>query len=158
KGNAPPRMELCFDTLLTSAGDEPDSMYGLVAETVDVSADGNVFTFHLRREARFHDGSPLTAEDVAFSLMLLRDKGHPNIAELITALVKAEAKDAETAVVTLSGKQNRNTILTIGGLPILSKAYYAKRDFEASTLEPPLGSGAYKVGNVNAGRFIEYQR
>jgi microcin C transport system substrate-binding protein len=158
KGNAPPRMELCFDSLMTAAGDEPDAMYGLVAETVDVSADANVFTFHLRPAARFHDGSPLTAEDVAFSLMLLREKGHPNIAELIREMVKAEAKDAQTAVITLSGKQNRNTILTIAGLPIFSKAYYASHDFEASTLDPPLSSGAYKVGNVSPGRFIEYQR
>ena len=158
KGNAPPRMELCFDSLLTAAGDEPDAMYGLLAETLDVSDDANVFTFHLRPKARFHDGSPLTAEDVAFSLMLLKDKGHPDISELIVEMVKAEAKDARTAIVTLSGKQNRNTILTIAGLPIFSKAYYAARDFEASTLDPPLGSGPYKVGAVSAGRFIEYQR
>jgi microcin C transport system substrate-binding protein len=158
KGDAPPRMELTFDTLLAGASDEPDSMYGLVAETIDVSDDGDVITFHLRPEARFHDGSPLTAEDVAYSLMLLKEKGHPNISELIREMVKAESKDAQTAVVTLSGKQNRYTILTIAGLPIFSKAYYTAHDFEAATLDPPLGSGGYKVGTVNAGRFIEYER
>ena len=67
RGDAPPRMELIFDTLMTRATDEPDAMYGLLAESVGVSEDSNVFTFHLRPEARFHDGSPLTAEDVAFS-------------------------------------------------------------------------------------------
>ena len=82
KGDAPPRLELIFDTLMAAAGDEPDAIYGLVAETVDVSDDGNVFTFHLRPEARFHDGSPVTAEDVAFSLMLLKEKGHPNISQV----------------------------------------------------------------------------
>jgi microcin C transport system substrate-binding protein len=158
KGDAPPRMELIFDTLMASAGDEPDSIYGLIAETVDVSEDGNVFTFHLRPAARFHDGSPLTAEDVAFSLMLLKEKGHPNISQVIREMVKAEAKDPQTAVVTLSGKQNRYTILTVAAQPIFSKAYYTARDFEASTLEPPLGSGGYKVGAVSAGRSIEYQR
>jgi microcin C transport system substrate-binding protein len=158
KGDSPPRMELVFDTLLASAGDEPDAMYGLLAETIDVSPDGNVFTFHLRREARFHDGSPLTAEDVAFSLTILKEKGHPNIAELIREMVKAEARDAATAVVTLSGRQNRYTILTIGALPVFSKAFYTANDFEAATLDPPLGSGAYKVGTVNAGRFIEFVR
>jgi microcin C transport system substrate-binding protein len=158
KGDSPPRIELVFDTLMAGAGDEPDAIYGLLAEMVDVSDDGNVFTFHLRPEARFHDGSPLTAEDVAFSLMLLKEKGHPNISELIREMAKAEATDARTAVVTLSGKQNRYTILTIAALPIFSKAYYTAHDFEAATLDPPLGSSAYKVGTVNAGRFIEYER
>ena len=88
KGDAPPRMELCFDTLMTRAADEPDAMYGLLAETVDVSEDGNVFTFHLRPEARFHDGSPLTAEDVAFSFMLIKGTGHPN-------LVAGDPRDGE---------------------------------------------------------------
>src|ERR1700737_4778269 len=80
------------------------------------------------------DGSPLTAEDVAFSLMLLKQKGHPNISELIREMAKAEAMEARTAVVTLSGKQNRYTILTIAALPIFSKAYYTAHDFEAATL------------------------
>jgi microcin C transport system substrate-binding protein len=158
KGDSPPRMELLFDTLLASSGDEPDAMYGLLAETVDVSDDGNVYTFHLRPGPRFHDGSPLTAEDVAFSLMLLKAKGHPNISQVIVEMVKAEASDPKTVVVTLSGKQNRYTILTIAGLPVFSKAYYTARDFEASTLDPPLGSSVYKVGRVSAGRFIEFER
>ena len=88
-------------------------MYGLVAESVAVSEDGNVYTFTLRDGARFHDGSPLTADDVAFSLMLLKEKGHPNIAQVISPMVKAEAADPKTVVVTLSGKQDRATILTI---------------------------------------------
>ena len=158
RGDAPPRMELCFDALMVGAADEPDAMYGLVAETVDVSDDGNVFTFHLRPEARFHDGSPLTAEDVAFSLMLLKKDGHPNIAQVIREMVSAEASDPATLVVTLSGEQPRDTILTIAGLPIFSKAYYGANDFLAGTLQAPLSSGAYKVGRLSAGRFIEYER
>jgi microcin C transport system substrate-binding protein len=124
RGDAPPRMELCFDSLMAARLDEPDAMYGLVADTVDVSEDGNVFTFHLRPEARFHDGTPLTAEDVAFSLMLLKTDGHPNIAQVIREMVSAEAPMPDTVVVTLSGEQARDTILTIAGLPIFSKAYY----------------------------------
>jgi microcin C transport system substrate-binding protein len=143
---------------MASAEDEPDSIYGLLAETVDVSDDGNVYTFHLRSGPRFHDGSPLTAEDVAFSLMLLKNKGHPNIAELIREMTKAEASDQRTVVVTLSGKQNRNTILTIAGQPIFSKKFYTANPFDSSSLTPPLGSSAYKVGTVDAGRYIEYQR
>jgi microcin C transport system substrate-binding protein len=158
RGDAPPRMELCFDSLMVSASDEPDAMYGLVAETVDVSDDGNVFTFHLRPEARFHDGTPLTAEDVAFSMMLLKKDGHPNLSQVIRELVSAEAADAATVVVTLSGEQARDTILTVAGLPIFSRAYYTANDFLAATLSPPLASGAYKVGRLSAGRFIEYER
>jgi microcin C transport system substrate-binding protein len=158
RGDAPPRMELCFDTLMASAADEPDAMYGLVAETVDVSDDGNVFTFHLRPAARFHDGTPLTAEDVAFSLMLIKKDGHPNLAQVIREMVSAEARDGATLVVTLSGNQARDTILTVAGLPIFSKAYYTANDFLAGTLQAPLSSGAYKVGRLSAGRFIEYER
>ena len=158
RGDSPPRMELTFDTLMAAAEDEPNSYYGLVAETVDVSDDTNVFTFHLRDGPRFHDGSPLTAEDVAFSLMLLKEKGHPDISQVILPMVKAEAADKRTVVVTLNGKQTRQTIFTIAGLPIFSKAYYANRPFDSSSLDAPLGSGAYKVGTVSAGRFIEYER
>ena len=89
KGDAPPRMELCFDTLMVRALDEPDAVYGLVAESVEVSEDGNAYTFNLRPEARFHDESPLTAEDVAFSLATLKEKGHPSIRQVLRELDEA---------------------------------------------------------------------
>lgn len=158
KGNAPPRMEITFDTLMARALDEPDAAYGLVAESVDVSDDGSAFTFHLRPEARFNDGSNLTAEDVAFSLMTLKEKGHPNIAEPLTAMASATASDPGTVMVTLSADRNRNTILTIVDQPIFSKAYYATHSFDSSNLDVPVGSGAYKVGRFAAGRYIEYAR
>jgi microcin C transport system substrate-binding protein len=158
KGDSPPRMELCFDTLMASASDEADALYGLLAESVAISDDGNVYTFTLRDGPRFHDGTPLTAEDVAFSLMLLKAKGHPNIAQVIEEMVKAEASDQKTVVVTLSGRQNRYTILTVAGLPVFSKAYYTVHEFDSSTLDPPLGSGAYKVGALSAGRYIEFEQ
>ena len=158
RGDAPPRIGMTFDSLMASSQDEADALYGLVAESVDVSEDGSVYTFHLRPEARFHDGSPLTADDVAFSLLLLRDEGHPNLAEPMKPMTSAEAIDARTLALTLSEDRNRDTILTLASMPLFSKAYYADRTFDASTLEPPLGSGPYKVGNLAAGRFIEYER
>jgi len=79
KGDGAAGMSLIFDSLMTGSGDEPDSLYGLVARAVRVSADKNTYRFLLRKEARFHDGSPLTARDVAFSLNLLKSKGHPTI-------------------------------------------------------------------------------
>jgi microcin C transport system substrate-binding protein len=158
KGDAPPRITLTFDALMAGAQDEADAIYGLVAKTVDVSEDGSVYTFHLRPEARFHDGSPLTAEDVVFSLLTLKEQGHPNLAEPMKPMLSAEAVDAATVVLSLSEERNRDTILTLASAPIFSKAYYADREFDASTLEPPLASGPYKVGRFAAGRYIEYER
>jgi microcin C transport system substrate-binding protein len=158
KGDSPPRMEMLFDTLMARAVDEADAVYGLLAESVAVSEDRNVFTFSLRAQARFHDGSPVTADDVAFSMNLLKAKGHPNITQIIRELVEAKAIDTTTVELTLSGKQSRDLIFTLVSLPVFSKAYYATHDFEASTLEPPLGSGPYKVGSVDAGRTIRYAR
>ena len=158
KGDSPPRMELVFDALMTRAVDEPDAVYGLLAESVAVSEDRNVFTFTLRPEARFHDGSPVTAEDVVFSLTTLKEEGHPNITQIIREFVGAEALDSKTVQLTLSGQQSRDLIFTLVGLPVFSAAYYSTRDFQASTLEPPLGSGPYKVGRVSAGRSIVFER
>lgn len=158
KGDAPPRMELCFDTLMVRAFDEPDAMYGLVAESVEILDGGNTYVFHLRGEARFHDGSPLTAEDVAFSLMTLKEKGHPQIQQTIGELESAEALDPARVAVRFSGRHSRQLPLVVAALPILSKAYYTTYDFAQSTLTPPLSSGAYKVGKYEVGRYIEYHK
>jgi microcin C transport system substrate-binding protein len=159
KGDAPPRIELVFDTLMTRVYDEPDAIYGLVAESVDVSDDLLTWTFHLRRDAHFNDGSALTAEDAAFSLMLLRDKGHPSIAEPLAKMAAADAVGAQTLRVTLAPDHTRQTIFSVAGdCPIFSKAYYTAHAFDASSLAAPLGSGPYRIGNFAAGRFIEYER
>ncbi len=159
KGDAPPYVELLFDSLMTRALDEPDAVYGRLAESVSISDDGNVYTFTLRPDARFHDGTPVTADDVAFSLTLLKDQGHPNISQTIADLTSAEAIDATTVALTFSGRQTRQLPLFVASeLPILSKAYYTATAFDESTLEPPLGSGPYRIGAFEAGRYIEYER
>ncbi|MBO6891808.1 MAG: ABC transporter substrate-binding protein [Roseibium sp.] len=158
KGDAPPRMELCYDTLMVRAWDEPDAMYGLLAETVEISEDGNTYTFDLRPEARFHDGSKLTAEDVAFSLMLLKADGHPQISQNIQELKDAEVLEEYRVALHFSGKQTRQLPLVVAGLPILSKRYYTAYDFKQSTLTAPLSSGPYKVGDYAVGRYVEYNR
>lgn len=159
KGNAPQGLDLLFDTLMVRAFDEPDALYGLVAESVEISGDGNRLTFHLRDGAHFHDGTPLTAEDAAFSFMLLREKGHPLIAQNVKEMASAEAADARTLIVTLTGRQTRDLPLFIAGtLPIFSKAFYTEHDFADASLTPPLGSGPYKVGDFRAGRFVAYAR
>lgn len=158
KGDAPPRMEMCFDTLMVRALDEPDAIYGLVASGVEISADGNSYIFHLRPEARFHDGSKLTAEDVAFSLNLLKASGHPQISQSIQEFTEAKALDDARVEVVFSGKQTRQLPLIVAGLPIFSKRYYSAYDFTQSTLTPPLSSGPYKVGAHEVGRFVEFHR
>lgn len=158
KGDAPQGLELVFDTLMVRAWDEPDAMYGLVAERVAVAPDGNQVTFNLRGGAKFHDGTDLTAEDVAFSLALLKEKGHPLISQNMREVAGVEAPDARTVVVRFTGKQTRDLPLFIAQLPIFSKAYYATRPFDQTTLEPPLGSGPYRIGKFRAGRSITYER
>ncbi len=158
KGNGAMGAELTFDTLMTRSGDEPDAVYGLVAKTADVADDGNSIIFALRPEARFHDGSALTAEDVAFSLLLLKEQGHPLISLTIRELADAEALDAHTLKVTFTGNQTRDLALLIAGLPIFSKAYYTANEFDSTTLDAPLGSGPYRVKGFEQGRYVTYER
>jgi microcin C transport system substrate-binding protein len=158
KGDAAQGMELTFATLMARCGDEPDAMYGLAASKVRRSADGLTYRFFIRPEAKFHDGTPLTAHDVAFSLMILKAKGHPLITQLLRDFTGAKAADDGSVVATFAPNRARDVPLFVAGLPIFSRAYYATKPFEESTLDIPLGAGAYKVGRFEAGRFIEYQR
>lgn len=159
RGDSPPRMEICFDSLMASAYDEPDAVYCHVAETVTISEDGNRFTFKLRDIARFHDGSPITAADVKFSFETLKADGHPQIALPLAPLVEVVVDDERTTTLVFDGTQSAQAILSISAdYPIFSSAYYADRDFTASTLDAPLGSGPYKVGQVNAGSSVEFER
>src|ERR1700692_996750 len=158
KGEGAQGMDMTFVSLMARAGDEPDAMYGLAAKSVRISPDKLTYRFSMRPEARFHDGSNLTAHDVAFSLTALKEKGHPLIVVQLRALVKAEARDDATVVVTLAEKHARDVPLYVAGLPIFSKAYYATRPFDESGLDAPLGSGPYKVGKYEVNRYVEYER
>jgi microcin C transport system substrate-binding protein len=158
KGEGAQGMDLTFATLMARAGDEPDALYGLVAKSVQISSDKLVYRFTLRPEARFHDGTKLTAQDAAFSLTTLKTKGHPMIVQQMRDMVKAEAPDDATLVVTFAEKRARDVPLYVVSLPIFSMAYYATRPFDESTLDIPLGSGPYKVGKFEANRYIEYER
>jgi microcin C transport system substrate-binding protein len=158
KGEGVLGMDLTFATLMTRAGDEPDAMYGFAARSVSISDDGLTYRFTLRPEAKFHDGTVLTAHDVAFSLTTLKDKGHPIITQLLRDFAGAEAADDRTVVVRFAPKRARDVPLFVASLPIFSRAYYGKQPFDQSTLETPLGSGPYKVGKFEAGRYIEFER
>ena len=158
KGDGAAGVDALFDTLMAGSGDEPTTQYGLVARAVRVSADKLTYRFLLRPEARFHDGSRLTANDVAFSLNALKTKGHPIYRAILAELAGAEAETDDVCKVTFTPNRSRDLHLIIAGMSIFSRAWYTKNDFEAATLEPPLGSGPYKVSRFEQGRYVEYER
>jgi microcin C transport system substrate-binding protein len=158
KGEGAKGMELTFDTLMARANDEPDAMYGLAAKSVWISTDKLTYRFTMRPEARFHDGSKMTAHDVAFSLNTLKEKGHPLIVVQLRDMVKAEVLDDATVAVMFAPNRARDVPLYVASLPIFSKAYYATRPFEESTTDIPLGSGPYKVGKYEINRYVEFDR
>jgi microcin C transport system substrate-binding protein len=158
KGDAAQGLELLFDTLMVRAQDEADAMYGLVAESADVAADGMSVTFKLRSQAKFSDGTAVTADDVVNSFTLIKDKGHPALAMPLRDVVKAEALDAATVKYTFQGTLVRDLPITIAGLPVLSKAYYTAHPFEETSLKPPLGSGPYLLNAFNPGTYVAYKR
>jgi microcin C transport system substrate-binding protein len=158
RGDAAVGLLVIYDSLMVRALDEPDAMYGLVARDVSVSADGLVFTFALRPEARFHDGTPLTAADVEFTLTNLKTKGHALIRQGLREMAEARATGDHTLEVRFTENATRSLPQFVAGLPIVSRADFDTRDFEDSGMDVPLGSGPYKVGRLSAGRFIEYDR
>ena len=158
KGDAPPRMELTFDTLMAAALDEPDAVYGLIAESVTLSKDRQTCLFKLRKEARFHDGSPIEAKDVVFTYETLKEKGHPQIRQILAALEAVKEISKSEVQMHFSAERGPNAILDAVTLPILSKDWFKERSFDATGLEPILGSGAYRVGKISAGQAIEYDR
>jgi microcin C transport system substrate-binding protein len=158
KGDAAQGMELTFAALMVRSGDEADAMYGLAASSVGISDDELTYRFTLRSEAKFHDGTPLTAHDVVWSLTTLKEKGHPIITQQLRDFTGAEAADDRTVIVRFAEKRGRDVPLFVAALPIFSRTYYSKKPFDESTLDIPLGSGAYKVGRFQVGHFIEFER
>jgi len=158
KGDGVGGTELIFDSLMASHADEPLTAYGLLARSILISPDSLSYRFRLREEARFHDGTPLTAEDVAFSLEVIKAKGHSSYRLLLRELESVTVDDARTVTVKLTPRRSRDLHLLVGSLSIFSKAFWQNRDFEAAILEPILGSGAYRMGRFEQGRYMEYER
>ena len=157
KGDAAQGLSFLFDTLMTRAADEPDAVYGLVAETAEVADDAKSVTFNLRKEAKFSDGTPVTAEDIVFSFNTIKEKGHPAIALSLAQVDKAEVLDKHTVKFSFT-EPSRDMPLTVAtGIPVLSKAYYTANDFSKTTLTPPLGSGPYEIADHKQGRYVTYK-
>ncbi len=147
-----------FDTLMVGSADEPFSEYGLIAETIETPPDRSWVAFTLRPEARFHDGSPVTAADVIWTFETLKTRGHPFYRSYYAHVTRAEKVGERKVKFHFAPGDNRELPLIVGQMPVLSKAYWSKRDFEKTTLEPPLGSGAYAVESLEPGRSITYRR
>ena len=158
KGDPAQGLELVFDSLMAHAYDEPDAMYGLVAKTADIADDRKSVAFQLREEARFADGTPLTADDVCDTFRLLSTEGHERIRQQIRDIERCEVVDPHQVRYLFKGENTRDLPLIIAEQPVFSKAYYAKVDFTKLTLEPPIGSGPYKVGDLRQGQYISYIR
>ncbi|KAA0573949.1 ABC transporter substrate-binding protein [Azospirillum sp. B21] len=158
RGQAAAGSSLPFETLTTSNGDEAITEYGLLAETIQVADDRSWVAFTLRPEARFHDGKPVTVDDVIWSFDTLREKGHPVYRTYYADVTKAEKTAERTVKFSFRNGNNPELPVIMGQLPVLPKHAFADRDFATTTLEPLIGSGPYKVVDVQPGRAITYER
>ncbi len=159
KGNAAALSTIFYETLMEGTLDEPDSMYGLLAKSIEYPESRQWAIFNLRPEARFSDGSALTADDVVFSFNILIEKGLPVFQVTLADIETVEALDPHKVKFTFrDGANTRELPMTAAGLPIFSKAFYETRDFAESTLEPPLGSGQYVLASAAPGKSVVYQR
>ena len=158
KGNAAKDVRtFVFESLMARNGDEPFSLYGLLAESIDVSDDRQMFTFKIRPEAKFSDGSAVTAADVVFSMETLRDKGRPNYKNNYGKVKSVETPDDHT-VVFKQEVGDRELPLIVGLMPILSKKSWEGRNFDETTLTPLIGSGPYVFGDVKTDESVTYKK
>ncbi len=157
KGQTASGIDYLFETLMSDADDEAFTMYGLLAEIIEYPEDRSWVAFEIRPEARWHDGEPVTAEDVIWTLETLKTKGHPFYRYYYKDLEKAEKIGPRKVKVTFGGGPNPELPLITGQLPVLPKHYWESRDFEATTLDPPVGSGPYRIKSMDPGRSITYE-
>ncbi len=158
KGTVAVYLELMHDSLMADGLDEPSTSYCVVCETVEVAEDNSSVTFVLRDQARFNDGSSITTEDVAFSFDILVSDGNPVYRTVWGGIDRYEIADARTITFHFKVMNQRDLPQLIGGLPVLSKAYWSTRDFKESSMDIPVTSGAYTIKEFDAGRYVAYGR
>lgn len=158
KGKAAQGLNLVYDRLMARSWDEPFTLYPLIAENVVVPEDRSSITFRLNPAAKFNDGSPITTEDVFFSFNLLKEKGRPNMRAVYKLVDRVERPDDKTLRFVLGPVHDRETVLIIAMMPVLSKAYWSQRTFDATTLSVPVTNGPYKIASVDPGRRIILER
>lgn len=158
KGKPADGLYLIHDPLMRRVWDEPFSLYGVIAESVDLADDRSAITFHLNPKARFHDGSPITTSDVQFSFETLRDKGKPNTRNVYRIVSNVIVTDKHTIRFEFNDNHDQETALILAMMPVLSKSYWQDRAFDETTLQAPLGNGPYKISHMDAGKSITYER
>jgi microcin C transport system substrate-binding protein len=156
KGNPAPTGSV--ETLMTTNLDESSTEYGLLAGEIAFPKDRSWVEFTLRPEARWHDGEPVSVDDVIFSLEMLKTKGHPRYRAYYQSIVKGEAVGEHTVRLVFENANNRELPLIAGQMPIFPKHFWEGRDFEKTLLEPPLGSGPYRVESFDIGRTVTLVR
>ena len=158
KGVSAYGLRLIYDSLTTRALDEPFSEYGLLAESVEVPPDRSWAIFTLRSGARWHDGKPIVPEDVVFTFETIKTQGSPVYRNYYADVKQVEKINAQQVKFTFGGADNRELPLIVGQMSILPKHHWEGKNFEETTLDPPLGSGPYRIEAIDAGRSITYRR
>lgn len=158
KGTAASGLGLMYDSLMVGSADEPSSHYGLIARSIEYPADRSFAIFHLDPRARFQDGTDITAEDVVFSFNILMEKGSPYYRQYYGQVDTVKAIDDLTVRFDFKPGNNRELPMIVADLAVLPKHYWEGRDFSKTTFDPPVGSGAYKIQSIEAGRRITYER
>ena len=158
KGTPADRISLIYDTLTFHALDEPFTEYGLIAERIERAEDNTWVRFHLRPEARFHDGETITADDVVFTFNTLVEKGQPFYRAYYGDVAEVVAESESSVLFRFHHGNNRELPLVLGQLPVLPEHYWSERDFERTSLEAPLGSGPYRISQVRPGRTLSFER
>lgn len=158
KGKAADGLNLVYDRLMARVWDEPFTMYPLIAEKVDIPEDRSSITVHINPAARFHDGSPVTADDVLFSFETLRDHGRPNMRRIYKLVDETKVIDERTVYFHFGEGYDRETVMILAMMPVLSKAWWDGKEFDSTILEQPLLNGPYRITEVEPGRRIVYER
>ncbi len=160
RGNPAIGSAMIYQSLLDSSDDEPFSQYGQIAESFEMDEDRSWVRFYLREEARWHDGKPLTAEDIKWSFRTLMEKGRPFFRSYYANVERVEIENPHQIRFVFNVAGNRELPLIIGQIPVMPKHYWEAedREFNRTTLEPPPGSGPYKIADVQPGRRIVYER
>lgn len=160
RGSAAPGLSYLNETLMTPSDDEPFSQYGLLAAEIEYPADRSGVVFHLNPAARWHDGQPVTADDVVWTFLSLREKGAPVYRFYYASVTEVLAEGPLSVRFLFEPGENQELPLILGQAPVLPMHWWTGkgREIGSTTLEPPLGSGPYRIHRFEAGRYIEYKR
>ncbi len=158
KGKAAAGLNLIYDKLMARSWNEPFTLYPLIAERIDVTEDRSGFVIHLNPDAKFNDGSAISADDIIFSFNTLKEKGRPNMRRVYKQVADIQKITPTSVRMTFGDDYNRETVMIMAMMPVLSKAWWEGRDFEDTLLEMPNSSGAYVIEDIKPGSKITFRK